>query len=182
VLAGPCGVFRVVLDDLDDPAVPNVCLMAGSLSADVLGADELRYYVVSEMSGLQTMLTRCARRGKGGGPAGAGRRRNCGAADRHVLAGPVPDSLASPRGLVLERSARRVRRTHRAALRPASTCLTSTVGPNDTRGGVARRGRSRCTPGHPGRHRATGPGKQTDSRPETRPSTISNQTSKVLND
>ena len=49
--------FRVVLDDLDDPAVPNVCLMAGSMSADVLGADELRDYVVTEMRQLQLMLT-----------------------------------------------------------------------------------------------------------------------------
>jgi len=49
--------FRVVLDDLDDPAVPNVCLMAGSLSADVLGADELRDYVLTEMRQLQAMLT-----------------------------------------------------------------------------------------------------------------------------
>jgi TetR/AcrR family transcriptional regulator, transcriptional repressor for nem operon len=49
--------FRVVLDDLDDPAVPNVCLMAGSMSADVLGADELRDYVVAEMRQLQAMLT-----------------------------------------------------------------------------------------------------------------------------
>jgi TetR/AcrR family transcriptional regulator, transcriptional repressor for nem operon len=50
--------FRVVLDDLDDPAVPNVCLMAGSLSADVLGADELRDYVLTEMRQLQAVLTR----------------------------------------------------------------------------------------------------------------------------
>jgi TetR/AcrR family transcriptional regulator, transcriptional repressor for nem operon len=49
--------FRVVLDDLDDPAVPNVCLMAGSLSADVLGADELRDYVVTEMRQAQARLT-----------------------------------------------------------------------------------------------------------------------------
>jgi TetR/AcrR family transcriptional repressor of nem operon len=47
----------VILDDLDNPAVPNVCLMAGSLSADVLGADELRDYVLTEMRQLQAMLT-----------------------------------------------------------------------------------------------------------------------------
>ena len=57
--------FRVVLDDLDDPAVPNVCLMAGSLSADVLGADELRDYVLTEMRQLQAMLSgRLARAGE----------------------------------------------------------------------------------------------------------------------
>ena len=48
--------FRAVLDDLDDPAVPNVCLMAGSLSADVLGAEELRDYVLAEMRQLQAAL------------------------------------------------------------------------------------------------------------------------------
>ena len=49
--------FRVVLDDLDDPAVPNVCLMAGSLSADVLSADKLHDYVVTEMRQAQARLT-----------------------------------------------------------------------------------------------------------------------------
>jgi TetR/AcrR family transcriptional regulator, transcriptional repressor for nem operon len=49
--------FCAVLDDLDDPAVPNVCLMAGSLSADVLGADGLRDYVLAEMRQLQAALT-----------------------------------------------------------------------------------------------------------------------------
>ena len=49
--------FRVVLDDLDDPAIPNVCLMAGSLSADVLGAAELRDYVLTEMRQAQARLT-----------------------------------------------------------------------------------------------------------------------------
>ena len=41
--------FRAVLDELDDPRVPRVCLMAGSLSSDVLDARDLRRYVVAEM-------------------------------------------------------------------------------------------------------------------------------------
>ncbi|MFJ9370703.1 TetR/AcrR family transcriptional regulator [Nocardia sp. NPDC101769] len=49
--------FRAVLEDLDDPAVPNVCLMAGSLSADVLGDDELRDYILTEMRTLETALS-----------------------------------------------------------------------------------------------------------------------------
>src|SRR4029077_5239368 len=39
-----------------------------------------------------------------------------------------------------------------AALPPASTHLTSTNHPSDTKGGTARRGRSRCAPGHTGHH------------------------------
>lgn len=48
--------FAAVLDDLDDPGTPNVCLMAGSLSADVLTARDLKRYVVREMSGLRAAL------------------------------------------------------------------------------------------------------------------------------
>ena len=53
-----------------------------------------------------------------------------------------------------------------AALRPARTRLTSTNHPSNTKGGPPRRGRSRCAPGHPGHHRTTSPGNQTDIRPE----------------
>ncbi|WP_457654454.1 TetR/AcrR family transcriptional regulator [Rhodocaloribacter sp.] len=42
--------FRTVLDDLDDPETPRVCLMAGSFSADVLAASDLNAYVVEEMA------------------------------------------------------------------------------------------------------------------------------------
>jgi TetR/AcrR family transcriptional regulator, transcriptional repressor for nem operon len=49
--------FRAVLDDLDDPALPSICLMAASLSTDVLAAEDLRHYVVSEVRTLQTALT-----------------------------------------------------------------------------------------------------------------------------
>jgi hypothetical protein len=45
--------------------------------------------------------------------------------------------------------------------------LTSTISPSGTKGGTARRSRSRCVPGHPGhRHPAT-PASQTDTTPET---------------
>ncbi|MFE3191351.1 TetR/AcrR family transcriptional regulator [Nocardia sp. NPDC059240] len=49
--------FRAVLDDLDDPAVPNVCLMAGSLSVEVLAVDELRDYILDEMRTLEAALS-----------------------------------------------------------------------------------------------------------------------------
>lgn len=48
--------FKIVLDDLDDPRTPNLCLMAGSLSDDVLRRKELEKYVVSEMRRLETAL------------------------------------------------------------------------------------------------------------------------------
>jgi TetR/AcrR family transcriptional repressor of nem operon len=50
--------FAAILDDLDDPKVPNVCLMAGSLSSDVLSARDLKDYVVAEMSALRQILVR----------------------------------------------------------------------------------------------------------------------------
>ena len=56
VAQGVRAYFTAVLDDLDDPAVPNVCLMAASLSTDVLAADDLRDYVVGEVQTLETAL------------------------------------------------------------------------------------------------------------------------------
>ena len=108
--------------------------------------------------------------GFGDPPGPAGRRP--GNAPLPRLAHPRPPGPARPRahpqdqpGLALER---RVPHLLAAAVRPASTRLTSTISISDTRGGTARRGRSRCAPGHPGHHDATAPGKQTDNRPETR--------------
>ena len=48
--------FEAVLDDLDDPKTPNVCLMAGSLSADVLSARDLARYVTTELQSLEGAL------------------------------------------------------------------------------------------------------------------------------
>jgi AcrR family transcriptional regulator len=48
--------YAAVLDDLDDPKVPNVCLMAASLSSDVLSSRKLRTYVLREMKTMQQML------------------------------------------------------------------------------------------------------------------------------
>jgi hypothetical protein len=50
---------------------------------------------------------------------------------------------------------------------PARTRLTSTNHPSGTRGGTARRGRSRCAPGHTGHHSTAAPISQTDTTPET---------------
>src|SRR5262249_17994044 len=47
--AGVRAFFKTVLDELDDPKTPSVCLLAGSLSADVLRERELATMVLSDM-------------------------------------------------------------------------------------------------------------------------------------
>jgi len=48
--------FETVLDELDDPRTPRVCLMAGSLSADVLAEPEFNDYVLGEMRLFEKVL------------------------------------------------------------------------------------------------------------------------------
>jgi TetR/AcrR family transcriptional regulator, transcriptional repressor for nem operon len=48
--------FTMVLDDLDNPRTPRVCLMAGSLSDDVLSERDLKAYVTGEMQALSEAL------------------------------------------------------------------------------------------------------------------------------
>jgi TetR/AcrR family transcriptional repressor of nem operon len=50
--------FKTVLDELDDPRTPRVCLLAGSLSGDVLAAQDLRLYVVAEMEQFSGSFTK----------------------------------------------------------------------------------------------------------------------------
>jgi hypothetical protein len=69
-----------------------------------------------------------------------------------------------------------------AALRPARTRLTSTNHPHDTEGGPPRRGRSRRAPGRTGQRALPPHRTQTDMTLKTGASTISNHTSKPLND
>ncbi len=47
---GVRGLFRTVLDDLDDPRTPRVCLIARSVSSDVLAEGDLRKFVQSDMA------------------------------------------------------------------------------------------------------------------------------------
>ena len=54
-----------------------------------------------------------------------------------------------------------------AALRAASTCMTSTNHPVNAKGGPSRRRRSRCAPGHTGHCHSPRRQQQTDTRPET---------------
>ena len=47
---GVRGLFKTVLDDLDDPRTPRVCLMARSVSSDVLAEGDLRKFVQADMA------------------------------------------------------------------------------------------------------------------------------------
>src|SRR5215472_3400299 len=48
--------FKTVLDELDDPKTPRVCLLAGSLSGDVLAERVLARYVVGEMTAFSSVF------------------------------------------------------------------------------------------------------------------------------
>src|SRR5215510_5766168 len=48
--------FQTVLDELDDPKTPRVCLMAGSLATDVLEEPDFSAYVLGEMRMFEKVL------------------------------------------------------------------------------------------------------------------------------
>src|SRR5262250_68913 len=47
---GVRGLFKTVLDDLDDPRTPRVCLLARSVSSDVLEDRELQKFIRTDMT------------------------------------------------------------------------------------------------------------------------------------
>ena len=47
---GVRGLFKTVLDDLDDPKTPRVCLIARSVSSDVLAENDLKKFVQADMA------------------------------------------------------------------------------------------------------------------------------------
>lgn len=47
---GVRALFKAVLDDLDDPRTPRVCLVAGSVCSDVLAERDLQKFVQSDMA------------------------------------------------------------------------------------------------------------------------------------
>lgn len=59
--------FKAVLDELDDPKTPQVCMQAASLSADVLGERMLNRYVVNEMTAFSNAFTERLRSTKDAG-------------------------------------------------------------------------------------------------------------------
>jgi TetR/AcrR family transcriptional regulator, transcriptional repressor for nem operon len=54
---GVRALFKTVLDELDNPATPRLCLMASSISSDVLNDHELRKFIESGMSAFRDLLT-----------------------------------------------------------------------------------------------------------------------------
>jgi TetR/AcrR family transcriptional regulator, transcriptional repressor for nem operon len=56
--------FKTVLDELDDPRTPRVCLLAGSLSGDVLEERELKKSVLADMRGFYSAFTERLRAAK----------------------------------------------------------------------------------------------------------------------
>ena len=55
--SGVRALFEVLLECLDDPTVPRVCLMAGTVTPEVLADPDLRGYVEEQMSMLEAVLT-----------------------------------------------------------------------------------------------------------------------------
>jgi TetR/AcrR family transcriptional regulator, transcriptional repressor for nem operon len=59
--------FRNVLDELDNPRTPRVCLLAQSLSADVLEHSGLEAYVTEQMRGFEGFFIERLKQGKQSG-------------------------------------------------------------------------------------------------------------------
>src|SRR5215472_5350314 len=56
--------FRTVLDDLDDPKTPRICLLAQSLSSDVMEEAGLGKYIKEQMAGFEECFSRWLEQGK----------------------------------------------------------------------------------------------------------------------
>lgn len=54
---GVRALFKTVLDQMDDPKRPGLCMMAGSISRDVLDEEDLREYIVGESATSGERLT-----------------------------------------------------------------------------------------------------------------------------
>jgi TetR/AcrR family transcriptional regulator, transcriptional repressor for nem operon len=57
VKEGVRAFFKSLLDELDDPKTPPVCLLGGSLSGDVLAERELKKSVVTDMKAFSEAFT-----------------------------------------------------------------------------------------------------------------------------
>jgi TetR/AcrR family transcriptional repressor of nem operon len=61
---GVRGLFRTVLDDLDDPRTPRDCLLARSVSSDVLADRDLKKFVQTDIAALVGALSNRLRSAK----------------------------------------------------------------------------------------------------------------------
>ncbi len=64
VRKGVRAFFRGVLDELDNPRTPRVCLMAQSLSPDVMAESGLDRYVTEQMQGFEQLFVERLRQAK----------------------------------------------------------------------------------------------------------------------
>ncbi|HZR23660.1 MAG TPA: TetR/AcrR family transcriptional regulator [Vicinamibacterales bacterium] len=64
---GVRGLFKTVLDDLDDPRNPRICLMARSVSPDVFAEGELKKYVQAETAAFSGALSERLKAAKAAG-------------------------------------------------------------------------------------------------------------------
>lgn len=71
VKAGVRALLKTVLDQLDEPKAPSLCLMAGSISSDVLQRRALRAYVLGEMGIFFAAFAERLRAGKARGELSA---------------------------------------------------------------------------------------------------------------
>ena len=69
---GVRALFQSVLEGLDDPQRPRACMLAGSVSWDVLAEVDLRNYVQEEMDGVVERLTARLAAGKEAGDLPSG--------------------------------------------------------------------------------------------------------------
>lgn len=59
--------FKVILDELDDPATPRVCMLAGSVTSDVLSVPDLKDEVIPGLEELGRNFTETLEAGKRSG-------------------------------------------------------------------------------------------------------------------
>ena len=64
VRRGVRAFFRGLLDELDDPRTPRVCLMAQSLSAEVMAESGLDSYVMDQMQGFERLFVERLKAGR----------------------------------------------------------------------------------------------------------------------
>jgi len=64
---GVRGLFKTVLDDLDDPRTPRVCLVARSVSSDVMADRDLKKSVQSDMTAFVGAFSKRLQSAKGTG-------------------------------------------------------------------------------------------------------------------
>ncbi len=67
VRKGVRAFFRAVLDELDNPRTPRICLLAQSLSPEVMEESGLEDYVKEQMAGFEEMFTGQLRQAKKSG-------------------------------------------------------------------------------------------------------------------